>query len=96
MRDGRLGKVRGVVTDNGCEFLDQKKPDRLFRAEIHYTHAYPSWEKGSVENCNSLLRFFFPKERTSPACPGRISNTRRTGKFRRKRRSANAVSEGRA
>lgn len=61
IKAGALGKVMGVVTDNGCEFLDQGKPDRLFRSQVCHTHAYSSWEKGPVENCNGLIRFFFPK-----------------------------------
>ena len=56
-----LPVVRSVTTDNGCEFLDQARLDRAFRAEVYYTRAYASYEKGSVENCNRLVRRWFPK-----------------------------------
>ncbi len=56
-----LPVVRSVTTDNGCEFLDQRRLDRAFRAETYYTRAYASYEKGSVENCNRLVRRWYPK-----------------------------------
>ena len=28
---------------------------------LFFTHAYASWEKGSVENCNRLVRRWYPK-----------------------------------
>jgi IS30 family transposase len=53
--------VRSVTTDNGCEFLDQKRLDRVFKAETYYTRAYASYEKGAIENCNRLVRRWYPK-----------------------------------
>lgn len=58
---GALPTIRSVTTDNGCEFLDQRRLDRVFRAETYYTRAYASYEKGSVENCNRIVRRWFPK-----------------------------------
>lgn len=58
---GRLGVVRSVTTDNGCEFSDQAALDRAFGAKTYYTRAYAAWEKGSVENVNRIIRRFFPK-----------------------------------
>ena len=58
---GRIGRIRSVVTDNGCEFLDQDALDRAFQAKVFYTRAYASYEKGGVENCNRILRRWFPK-----------------------------------
>ena len=59
--EGTLQTVRSVVTDNGCEFLDQAKLDKAFGACIYYTRAYAAYEKGAVENCNRILRRWFPK-----------------------------------
>ena len=61
IRRGALPTVLSVTTDNGCEFLNQKKLDRLFKAKVYYTRAYASYEKGAVENCNRLLRRWYPK-----------------------------------
>ena len=58
---GRLGPVRSVTTDNGCEFSDQDALERAFGAKAYYTRAYAAWEKGSVENVNRIIRRFFPK-----------------------------------
>ena len=58
---GSLSTIRSVTTDNGCEFLDQKRLDRVFKAETYYTRAYASYEKGSIENCNRIVRRWFPK-----------------------------------
>ena len=60
-RSKRIGSIRSVVTDNGCEFLDQKVLDKAFHAQVYYTRAYASYEKGGVENCNRILRRWFPK-----------------------------------
>ena len=59
--EGTLQTVRSVVTDNGCEFLSQKKLDKVFGACVYYTRAYAAYEKGAVENCNRILRRWFPK-----------------------------------
>ena len=58
---GAIPRVLSVTTDNGCEFLDQKRLDRLFKAKVYYTRAYASYEKGSIENCNRLVRRWYPK-----------------------------------
>ena len=60
-RSGRLGTVRSVTTDNGCEFLDQRALDRALGAPVYYTRACAAYEKGAVENANRMLRRWFPK-----------------------------------
>ena len=56
-----LPVVRSVTTDNGCEFLSQRRLDRVFKAETYYTRAYASYEKGAIENCNRLVRRWYSK-----------------------------------
>ena len=56
IRRGVLGKVRSITTDNGCEFLDPQRIKAVVGCNVYYTRAYASWEKGSVENCNRLVR----------------------------------------
>lgn len=64
---GRIMRRRAVVapmsvtTDNGCEFLDQHALERAFGCGVFYTRAYASWEKGSVENANRMVRRWYPK-----------------------------------
>lgn len=64
MKDNALHTVLSVTTDNGCEFLHQAKLDAIFHAPVYYTHAYASWEKGTVENTNRLIRTWCPKSTT--------------------------------
>lgn len=61
VRDGELGPVLSVTTDNGCEFLDDKALEKVFGASVFYTDAYAAYQKGSVENANRMLRRWFPK-----------------------------------
>ncbi len=53
-------ELKTILTDNGCEFLDITKIT-IIQSNLYYTHAYASYEKGSVEHANGLLRFHFPK-----------------------------------
>ena len=58
---GAIGNVRSITTDNGCEFLDPDRTGAVVGCGVYYTRAYASWEKGSVENCNRLVRRWYPK-----------------------------------
>ena len=60
-RRGLLKDVKSVTADNGCEFLDPKAMKAVFGCNVYYTRAYASWEKGSVENCNRIVRRWYPK-----------------------------------
>ena len=53
--------VKSVTSDNGCEFLDPNALKDIIKCNIYYTRAYASWEKGSVENCNRIVRRWYPK-----------------------------------
>lgn len=55
-----------ITCDNGTEFLDQSGIEKSIRTKIprtkvYYCHPYSSWERGSNENCNKLIRRFIPK-----------------------------------
>lgn len=56
-----------ITVDNGSEFLDFKGLERSIRntenqrVKIYYAHSYSSWERGSNENANKLIRRFIPK-----------------------------------
>lgn len=58
---GRIITMKNLLTDNGSEFLNLPKIQSIIRSALHYTHAYASYEKGSVEHANGLLRYHFPK-----------------------------------
>lgn len=51
-----------LTRDNGVEFGDYDKTlERKLDMEVYRANEYHSWERGSNENWNGLLRQFFPK-----------------------------------
>lgn len=56
-----------ITCDNGCENLDQLSMERSAitqgqRTKVYYAHPYSSWERGSNECANKLIRRFIPKK----------------------------------
>jgi IS30 family transposase len=59
---------KSITVDNGSEFLDVEALQasafsRQLRTRIFYAHPYSSWERGSNENANRMLRRFVAKGR---------------------------------
>jgi IS30 family transposase len=57
---------KSITADNGSEFLDYEAFERSVlgkgsRTRIYYAHPYSSWERGSNENANRIIRRFIPK-----------------------------------
>lgn len=50
-----------ITVDNGTEFSDTKGMERHKRTVIYYCHPYSSWERGTNENINRMIRRFIPK-----------------------------------
>lgn len=57
----RKETVRSITNDNGVEFGEYEELESALRTSVFYCHAYTSWERGTVENTNGLLRQYFPK-----------------------------------
>jgi IS30 family transposase len=51
-----------VTLDNGSENTNWKDMEDITRASIYYAHPYHSWERGTNENTNGLIREYFPKK----------------------------------
>jgi IS30 family transposase len=65
--DGFKTKFKSVTFDNGVEFLGWKSleisilnPEER-RTVIYFAHSYSSWERGTNENHNRMIRRFIPK-----------------------------------
>jgi IS30 family transposase len=54
-------KTRTITFDNGREFTAHQDMARELDAEMYFAHPYASWERGTNENTNGLLRQYFPK-----------------------------------
>jgi IS30 family transposase len=55
------GHVETVTADNGTEFHDYQRVERLTGAAFYFARPYHSWERGSNENANGLIRQYLPK-----------------------------------
>lgn len=54
-------KRQSITYDNGTEFAAHEIIERETRATVYFANAYHSWERGTNENTNGLIRQFFPK-----------------------------------
>ena len=61
MRKLPAEKVRTMTFDNGKEFAGFKELERELGMRSYFANPYHSWERGTNENTNGLLRQFFPK-----------------------------------
>lgn len=62
----RLNKVppqarRTLTLDNGSENQYWSKVEEQTKVKCYFAHPYSSWERGSNENTNGLIRDYFPK-----------------------------------
>ena len=53
---------KSLTLDNGVEMADYEALERHTGITIYFAHPYHSWERGTNENFNGLLRQFFPKK----------------------------------
>lgn len=53
---------RTITFDNGSENSKWKKLEELTKIKIYFAHPYHSWERGTNENTNGLIRDYFPKK----------------------------------
>jgi len=52
---------KSITFDNGSEFADSSAMERDGRTEVYYAHPYSSFERGTNENWNGIVRRFIPK-----------------------------------
>jgi IS30 family transposase len=54
-------KIKTMTFDNGKEFAGFKQLEQGLKMRSYFAQPYHSWERGTNENTNGLLRQFFPK-----------------------------------
>lgn len=53
--------VKSITLDNGSEFAAFRELEQELGAPIYFADPHSPWQRGSNENINDLIRFFFPK-----------------------------------
>ena len=53
---------RTITSDNGHEFAEHVIVSKELALKFYFCHTYASWERGTNENTNGLIRDYFPKK----------------------------------
>ncbi len=53
--------TKSLTYDNGMEMAEHKQFTNHTNMPVYFAHPYSSWERGTNENTNGLIRRFFPK-----------------------------------
>ena len=54
-------RVESISFDNGSEFAKFREIEKELNAPIYFAEPHKPWQRGTNENTNGILRFFFPK-----------------------------------
>lgn len=57
----KSSQIYSITYDNGCEFAGHEIVNKSLKCKSYFCNSYHSWEKGTVENINGLIRRFLPK-----------------------------------
>lgn len=55
--------VKTITCDRGAEFANWQTIEKELNCDVYFADPYCAWQKGTNENCNGLLREFYPKGR---------------------------------
>lgn len=53
--------VKSISLDNGSEFSEFRALEKELNTEVYFAEPHKPWQRGTNENTNDLLRFFFEK-----------------------------------
>jgi len=60
----RKRRIKSITADNGCEFHGFKEVERRTGVLFYFATPHHSWERGTSENTNGLIRQYLPKTRS--------------------------------
>ena len=60
-------RVRTITVDNGTEFHSYKALEQRVDARFYFATPHHSWERGTNENTNGLIRQYLPKRASMEA-----------------------------
>ncbi len=58
------GKVKTITADNGTEFHGYRQIEERSEAKFYFATPHHSWERGTNENTNGLIRQYLPKRQS--------------------------------
>jgi len=56
--------LESITADNGKEFAAHQHISQKLSVDFYFAHPYSSWERGTNENTNGLIRQYLPKSRS--------------------------------
>ena len=56
------GLVKTITADNGLQFAQHERVTSVLGATMYFARPYHSWERGTNENTNGLIRQYIPKK----------------------------------
>lgn len=57
----KFPEMKTITMDNDILLKMHKALEKLLGVKIYFCHPYHSWEKGSIENVNKVIRKYIPK-----------------------------------
>lgn len=62
--NGHQGKVKTITADNGTEFHSYAQIEEKSAVKFYFATPHHSWERGTNENTNGLIRQYLPKRQS--------------------------------
>jgi IS30 family transposase len=59
-----VSTLESITADNGKEFAAHQHISQTLSVDFYFAHPYSSWERGTNENTNALIRQYLPKNRS--------------------------------
>ena len=53
--------VKSISLDNGSEFSEFRLLEENLQTQVYFAEPHKPWQRGTNENINDVVRFFFPK-----------------------------------
>jgi transposase, IS30 family len=64
--------IHTITSDNGKEFAGHQEIAKALEIDFFFAHTYHSWERGSNENLNGLVRQYIPKGTNIATLPSEL------------------------
>jgi IS30 family transposase len=73
--NGHDGLFETITADNGTEFHNYKRIEERTQAIFYFARPYHSWERGSNENANGLIRQYLPRGTSMEGLSQKLCNS---------------------